>query len=517
MSEQVRPDTCRVLIVDDDAANIDVLHRCLESEGYRIHVARDGERALAIATRTQLHAILLDIGLPGMNGFEVCRCLLQNHATRHVPVIFITARDDAAARADSFRAGGVDYITKPIDDAEVRARVRVHIELAGLRAELERKTGELARLVNETAEINAQLLAEADLRKRAESAKDRADARAAAATQREAEQWGMGAIIGRSATINAVREEMAHLRGTTVGVLITGESGTGKELVARALHLESERAAGPFVALNCAAIPRELAESVLFGHSKGAFSGATADQPGYFAAANGGTLFLDEIGAMPTELQPKLLRALEEGRVYRVGDAQAHPIDARVIAATNADPAREIEAGRLRADLYFRLARFTLSLPPLRERPEDVSLLADHFLSQFAREMGRARPALDAEARIRLQHYSFPGNVRELRNMMEHALLRSRDGTVTCEHIHFLAPVEMLPYVAADSVNDPADLILAFLATRPTLSNTQARTLLNVDARRASYILDQLVREGRLVRTGARRWARYELPPVAGL
>jgi DNA-binding NtrC family response regulator len=504
----------RILLVDDEPANLDLLQRCLQGEGYVVHAARDGERALALASRTPLDAVLLDVRLPGMDGFEVCRALKQDAALRHLPVLFITARDDPAARAESFRAGGVDHIAKPFEDAEVRARVRVHVELSLLRRELEARNAELERRVAEAEHATEQLRREEERRRSAESGRERADARAAAAARRETDQWGVGAIVGRGAAICAVRDELAGLRGTHLGVLITGESGTGKELFARALHLESDRAAGPFVAINCAAIPAELAESALFGHVKGAFSGAFADHPGHFAAARGGTLFLDEVGAMPPVLQPKLLRVLEEGRVQPVGGVRAREVDVRVVAATNADPARDLESGRLRHDLYFRLARYTLRLPPLRERGDDVLLLARHFLERFASEMGRPCPALHPSLVHRLRSYRFPGNVRELRNMVEHALLRSTQGVIRPEHVHFLADdpgyATVPPAPASD--DGPAERLLAHVRHVGRVTNTEARRLLGVSPRRATYLLGRLVAEGRLERRGARRWTRYELP-----
>ena len=223
------------------------------------------------------------------------------------------------------------------------------------------------------------------------------------------------------------------------GVLITGESGTGKELIARAIHFGGARKEAPFVPVNCHAMPAELVESMLFGHVRGAFTGAVADRAGYFEAADGGTLFLDEIGDMPPELQGKLLRVLEDGEVWRVGARAGKRVDVRVLAATNANLQRKIQDGAFRQDLYFRLARFTVTAPPLRERREDIPLLARHFLKLFAAEMGREAPALSPEAAERLGGYDYPGNVRELKNLIERALIESGGTEIRPRHLHFVS------------------------------------------------------------------------------
>jgi DNA-binding NtrC family response regulator len=223
---------------------------------------------------------------------------------------------------------------------------------------------------------------------------------------------------------------------SSVNVLITGESGTGKELVARAIHFGSPRTSGPFVAVNCVAIPADLAESILFGHTRGAFTGATMDRKGYFELADGGTLFLDEIGDMPAALQAKLLRVLEDGRITPLGGTREKKVDVRVVAATNADLQSSIAAGTFRQDLYFRLAQFPVHLAPLRERPEDIPLLALHFLHLFATEMGTSIPAVDPAVMSVLSRYPFPGNVRELKNVIERALIESSGGQVRPEHIY---------------------------------------------------------------------------------
>ena len=225
-----------------------------------------------------------------------------------------------------------------------------------------------------------------------------------------------------------------------MNVLITGESGTGKELVARAIHFRSTRAKGPFIPLNCVAIPEELAESMLFGHTRGAFTGATMDRRGYFEMAHGGTLFLDEIGDMPVALQAKLLRVLEDGRITPLGSTKERVVDVRVVAATNAEIPARIAAGAFREDLFFRLAQFTVEVPPLRQRREDIPLLANHFVRLFATEMGLSPPTLSREVLAALERHAFPGNIRELKNVIERALIQSGGDTVGVEHLHIPTP-----------------------------------------------------------------------------
>ena len=245
-------------------------------------------------------------------------------------------------------------------------------------------------------------------------------------------------LIGRSPAMQDIYRVLARLMNTDLTVMVTGESGTGKELVARALHDYGKRKFGPFVAINMAAIPRELIESELFGHEKGAFTGATTRYSGRFEQAEGGTLFLDEIGEMPLELQPKLLRVLEDGEVIRVGATEGRKVDVRVVAATNVELEQRIQDGRFRQDLYYRLARFTVTSPALRERPDDIPLLADHFAQMLAVQMGRPTPTLSAAATCALRGYAFPGNVRELRNLLERALLELGDGDVIeADHLRF--------------------------------------------------------------------------------
>jgi DNA-binding NtrC family response regulator len=418
----------KILIIDDTPANLDLLTAALEPRGYEIFAAPGGEAGLKIAARVRPDLILLDVMMPGRDGFAICRELKADDATREIPVLFITAKHETAAVLNGFRVGAVDYILKPFQPEEVLGRVETHLKISRLTRELQFR--------------NTELESEMTRRRTAEEAREKSDARLSTFSAREAQRWGLASFIGQSRMMRKILQDIEKLHQfAQTSVLISGESGTGKELVARAIHHGSPRAAGPFIPVNCVAIPAELAESMLFGHMKGSFTGATADRKGWFELADGGTLFLDEIGDMPTGLQAKLLRVLEDGEITPVGAAQSKRVDVRVLSATNADLSAKIAAGEFRQDLYFRLARYLVETPPLRERPEDVPLLAGHFLKMFAGEMGMAPPALSAEAIGWLTTYAFPGNVRELKNLMERALIASGGESLRREHFQVLGGV----------------------------------------------------------------------------
>ncbi len=435
-----RPDT--VLLVDDVSANLAVLNAALEPEGYEILAASNGAAALAIATKAQPGLILLDVMMPDMDGFETCRRLKEQESTKEIPVIFITARDEMDNIVAGFRSGAVDYIIKPFQTEEVLSRVATHLGVARLNHELREKNRALQQRTMELTE-------EIERRETAEIALRQAGDRLAVFSDLEATRGNIAGLVGQSPPLKQTLEKIRRLHQfPNTSVLILGESGTGKELIARAIHFDSARARAPFVPINCVAIPAELAESVLFGHVKGAFTGAIADRNGCFILADGGTLFLDEIGDMPMSLQVKLLRVLEDGCVTPVGGSVPRKTDVRVIAATNADLASRIAAGTFRQDLYFRLARYTISTPPLRDRREDIPGLAEHFLRGFASEMGLRAPVLAHDATAALKQYDYPGNVRELKNITERALIESGGERIEREHLHLSSDAPSRPSAA---------------------------------------------------------------------
>ena len=418
----------KVLLVDDQRENLDLLVDILKPERYDIRVALNGAVALDLVRRFAPDLILLDVMMPQMDGLEVCRQLQANPALRDTPVIFLTGRTELADVVAGFEAGGVDYIPKPFREQELRMRVATQLRL---------------RLsLQELAQKNQILETEIAHREALSEERDQLAGRISLISDEEARHWGIDGFVGQSQTLGKILGEIKQLRQVdTTSVLITGESGTGKELVARALHFGSARAQGPFVPVNCSAISRELADSLLFGHVKGAFTGADRDRVGYFALAEGGTLFLDEIGDMPLELQAKLLRVLEQRAVLPVGGNREKAVDVRVLAATHADLEAQVREGRFRQDLFFRLAGFPVQVPPLRERREDIPLLAQHFVEMFAIEMGVTPPSITPDSLALLTDYAYPGNVRELKNGIERALIESGGKDIQKQHLHLSADV----------------------------------------------------------------------------
>jgi len=413
-----------ILIVDDVSANIGALSGALESAGHRVLAALSGSAALKSAAKARPELILLDVLMPEIDGIETCRRLKAEATTSDIPVIFITANDETQSLVDGFRAGGVDYITKPFQIDEVLARVATHLRVHRLTRELEKS--------------NTNLRAEIRRREQAEDALARADEKLTLLTEAEARSWGLSGFVGRSPLFGKMLQHIRSVQAfPRTNVLLTGESGTGKELIARAIHFGSAQATGPFVAVNCSALPVDLAESHLFGHVRGAFTGAIADRKGYFELAHNGTLFLDELGDMPLSLQAKLLRVLEDGEVTAVGATHCRKVVVRVIAATNIDLPAKVSAGGFRQDLYYRLMHFHVQVPPLRERREDIPALAAHFVKLFATELKRKAPLLRADALDRLLAHDYPGNIRELKNTIERAIIYAGGGELRADHVVF--------------------------------------------------------------------------------
>ena len=428
----------RILIADDTPANLSLLSHLLEKEGYEILAVSNGADALKIAGRAQPDLVMLDVMMPGHDGYYVCRELKADSATRAVPVIFITGRNDMESTVKGFQMGAVDYIHKPFHAEEVLSRVGTHLKISRLSRDLQQR--------------NQELEAEISLRQNAEQ-------RLSTLASRETRHWGLGGFVGNSPHLRRILADIERLQnfGKT-SVLITGESGTGKELVARAIHHHSPRSDASFIPVNCVAVPVELAESLFFGHMKGSFTGAISDRKGYLELADGGTLFLDEIGDMPSALQAKLLRVLEDGEVTPVGATKSKRVDVRVLSATNADLAAKIAAGDFREDLFYRLARYTVATPPLRERRDDLPLLAAHFLGIFAHETGCVVPTITPEALGHLKSHAFPGNIRELKNVMERALILSGGKAIKIEHLQLFAVARPEPQAMQHPLAAPLDL-----------------------------------------------------------
>ncbi len=376
----------RVLVVDDEPAQRDLVAGFLAKHGYDVAQAGDAREALASFDREPADLVLTDLRMPGASGLDLLAALRDRDP--ELPVIVMTAYGTIETAVAAIKGGAADYLTKPLNLDEVLHRVRLALERG--------------RLVAENRELRDALRA----------------------------RYRIEGIVGESGRMQEVLGLVRRAAPSEATVLVRGESGTGKELITRALHAASRRAAGPLVAVNCAALPETLMESELFGHEKGAFTGADRQRIGRFEQASGGTLFLDEIGDLPLHLQVKLLRVLQERVVERVGSGKPTPVNVRLVAATHRDLETMVREGRFRDDLYYRINVVTILLPPLRERREDIPLLVDHFVRKLAAANGKAIEGLTREARDLLLRYDYPGNIRELENVVERAVVLTRDPVI---------------------------------------------------------------------------------------
>ncbi|MFO0614829.1 MAG: sigma-54 dependent transcriptional regulator [Polyangiaceae bacterium] len=415
--------TATILFVDDDSDQCALMESLLARQGYDVRTTTSPSEALDILSREDVKIVLTDLGMAEMDGLELCeriRCARPDAA-----VIVTTGLGSLDSAVAAIRAGAIDFLTKPIDPQNlsiVLDRARKHRQLSDEVIHLRRAAA---------SEVPSTL-------------------------------------IGRSAPMRRVHDLLVRVSATDASVLIHGETGTGKELVARALHTMSDRRDKPFVAINCAAVPPTLLESELFGHARGAFTDAKQARQGLFTRANGGTLFLDEIGEMPVELQPKLLRALQERVVRPVGDSVEVPFDARLVVATNRDLEHEVYERRFREDLYYRINVVRVDLPPLRDRGEDILVLASHFFERFAKQSGKTL-SMARSVTERLRRYDWPGNVRELENAMERLVALAR-------------PPEATP-------EDLPERIRNYRADQPVLTANDATEVVTVDELERRYIL----------------------------
>jgi DNA-binding NtrC family response regulator len=377
-----------ILLIDDDDSLRRVIEFSLIEAGYRVDAAPNGEEGLRLFAKGAFDAVITDITMPGMSGMEVLDRVLSRDS--FVPVIVITAYGTIESAVQAMRQGAFDYITKPFNRDELRLTLE--------------KALKMRRLERENTDLRAEVV----------------------------DRHRFSSVVGHSEKMKAVLDMAGRVAGSDATVLITGESGTGKEVLAKSIHFNSTRADGPFVAVNCAAIPETLIESELFGHAKGAFTGAIRDVQGKFEQADGGTLFLDEIADLRIDLQAKLLRVLQERRVEPLGGGKPLDVDVRIVAATNRDVEAAVKQGTFREDLFYRLSVITLHLPPLRERREDIQLLVAHFLNKFNKD---SVPRIDAAAEEALRSYAWPGNVRELENAMERASVLKHGDAITLQDL----------------------------------------------------------------------------------
>jgi two-component system, NtrC family, response regulator HydG len=404
-----------ILVVDDEQETCDLLEMALGRHGFKVTPSTNAARALELVAEQDFDVVLTDLSMPEMSGLDLCERVLGTRPD--MPVVVITGQGSLETAIGAIRVGAYDFITKPVDPKLLFLSVsraiqhrRLSDEVKRLRQVVDGDGGEAAR------------------------------------------------IVGQSGAMRRVYELINRVGESDASVLIHGETGTGKELVGRGIHNKSRRKSGPFVAINCAAVPHALLESELFGHARGAFTDAKAQRTGLFVQASGGTLFLDEIGELPIDVQPKLLRALQERKVRPVGANQEIPFDARIVAATNRNLEDEVYEKRFREDLYYRINVVKIDVPPLRERGGDVLHLAQHFLKQFAERNAKPSLELSTTAAEKLMAYNWPGNVRELENCMEHAVALARFDQITVEDL----PEKIRAYRAERFVvaaNDPTEIV----------------------------------------------------------
>ena len=418
----------RILVVDDEEQMRDLLAKVLERKGYQVSVCGDGTQALAFLEREPVDLVITDVRMPGLNGMEALRAIKELNS--EIVVLIMTAFGSIDQAVQAVKEGAYDYINKPFKIDEILLTIEKALEERHLRHEVSTLRQELRT------------------------------------------RYHFENLIGKSRAMQEVFGLIEQVAGSRSTVMVYGKSGTGKELVAKAIHYNSPRSAKAFVAVNCAAIPAELLESELFGHERGAFTGAIATKVGKFELATGGTLFLDEIGHMRLDLQAKILRALQEREIERVGGTRTIKIDVRVLAATNRDLKKAIEDGTFREDLYYRLNVVPITLPPLRQRREDIPLLVEHFIAKYNREFTRKVKGFSAGATAALYQYGWPGNVRELENVIERAVALAQSETISLREL----PLE-ISILGGDVIED---IQKAGLTLREARSHFERQYILNI-------------------------------------
>ncbi|MFT5367668.1 MAG: DNA-binding NtrC family response regulator [Candidatus Latescibacterota bacterium] len=415
----------RILLVDDDEDVRTSIYSFLAARDHDVIQSHNGKDAISRIERERFDIVITDIKMPGADGYEI----LQN-IKQHAPeteVIMMTGYGDVDMAVRAMRDGAFDFFTKPVKMQEISASIERTARFHTLRKERDQAQAQLKRI---------STLAH--------------------------QQYGLNALIGHSSTFQDVKVSIEQICETdNTSVLLTGETGTGKEGIARAIHYESSRANGPFVAVDCTAIPENLFESVFYGHEKGAFTDAHETRQGYFEQAHGGTLFLDEIGDMPSEMQVRLLRTLEERKIRRIGSNKEIDVDVRVISATNQDLSDAIAQGQFRQELFHRINTFLIHSPPLRERLGDIQILTQHFLNHYAREMRKTIQGFTETAQEMLNTYTFPGNVRELKNTIERAVILCKTDHIFPSDLQFTSTIQIAPKEDTPATSPPTPHTLA--------------------------------------------------------
>jgi DNA-binding NtrC family response regulator len=466
LSAPLEPSATRdVIVVADDNADVRQYLKHLLSGRYEVHAAADGAQALDAARRVRPALLLADVMMPQLDGFGLLRAIRDDAAIASMPIILLSARAGEESRVEGLQAGADDYLVKPFTARELLARVEAHLKLANFRrdtAEREERLRMEAELERQRLHASQELLAETsrlyrELQQREAEIRALKDQlhRENLALRDEVDRTSMfEEIVGSSDALKGVLSRIAKVAPTDSTVLIAGETGTGKELIARAVHKRSQRSARGFVSVNCAALVPTLISSELFGHERGAFTGATQRRLGRFELADGGTIFLDEVGELLPETQVALLRVLQERQFERVGGTQPIAVDVRVIAATNRDLKAAVAGGSFREDLFYRLNVFPIEVPPLRKRKDDVLMLVEYFVRRYASRAGKTIRSIDKKTLDLLQAYDWPGNIRELQNVIERSVILSSNGVFAVDESWLPAqPVRRRPQVAVSAAS----------------------------------------------------------------
>lgn len=442
----------KILIADDEKNMIWAINRALKKESYNIISASNGEKAVEKVKDEDPDLVLLDLRMPKMNGMEALKKI--KNINKDLPVIMITAHGTIESAIEAMKIGALDYISKPFDIEELKIQIRKALDIGDMTRQIEFLTNELR---NKTGKV----------------------------------------IIGESKKMKDVLEIVNRVAGSNATVLITGESGTGKELIANAIHYNSGRENKPYIKVNCGALPENLLESELFGHEKGAFTGAINKKLGRFERADGGTIFLDEVGEISLAMQVKLLRVLQEKELERVGGTEIIKVDVRIVAATNRDLEKMIEEGTFREDLYYRLNVIPIELPSLRERKEDIPLLANYFLNKYCEEIGRQGMKITNEALESLKNYNWKGNIRELENIIERLVILSTNSLIDKKDLpkelvinYELSPEFTLPEEGIKLEDVEKDLIKQALE-KCDYNQTQAAKLLGISRHTLLYRIEK--------------------------
>jgi len=409
----------RILIVDDEVDALDLMEELFVKHGYETYTARNGVEALEIVREKEPDIMISDMVMPEMDGIKLLDVVSKKYPD--VAVIMITAHGTIETAVEAMKKGAKDYILKPLRLDEILAKVDT--------------ISQLKSLIKENQYLREKL----------------------------SQKYNFSNIIGKNRKMLELFDLIKDIAKTNSTVLVTGESGTGKELIANAIHFNSERIKKPFVKVNCGVLAENLLESELFGHVKGAFTGAIRDKLGRFELANGGTIFLDEIGDISANMQLKLLRVLQEGEFERVGGTETIKVDVRIIAATNRDLEDMMKKGQFRQDLYYRLNVIPIEVPPLRERRDDIPLLISHFLTKFTKQFNKTIDVIEDEAMQYLQSYSWPGNIRELENLIERAVVLNKTGRLTLKDFpHYIVQQEIPPEIEIDNGHSLTDIVDGF-------------------------------------------------------